>query len=57
MWSNPQLRIWSHLLKKYLIENFIFLCSGVGHVTCISKGLETKFLDLDLETNILRKDQ
>ena len=25
MWPNPQLlRIWSHLLKKSLIENFIF---------------------------------
>ena len=23
------LRIWSHLLKKSLIENFIFLCSVV----------------------------
>ena len=22
-----KLRIWSHLLKKYLMENFIFLCS------------------------------
>ena len=22
------LRIWSHLLKKTLMENFIFLCSG-----------------------------
>ena len=23
-----KLRIWSHLLKKYLMENFVFLCSG-----------------------------
>ena len=23
------LRIWSHLLKKSLMENFIFLCSAV----------------------------
>ena len=23
-----KLRIWSHLLKKYLMENFIFLCSA-----------------------------
>ena len=22
------LRSWSHLLNKYLMENFIFLCSG-----------------------------
>ena len=27
MWPNPQfLRIWSHLLKKSLMKNFIFLC-------------------------------
>ena len=25
------LRIWSHLLKKSLIENFIFLCSAKWH--------------------------
>ena len=24
------LRIWSYLLKKYLIENFDFLCSGLS---------------------------
>ena len=24
MWPNPQLRIWSYLRKKSLIENFIF---------------------------------
>ena len=24
------LRIWSLILKKYLMENFIFLCSGSG---------------------------
>ena len=23
-----KLQIWSHLLKKFLMENFIFLCSG-----------------------------
>ena len=26
-----KLRIWSHLLKKYLMENFIFLCSDCKH--------------------------
>ena len=25
-----KLRIWSHLLKKSLMENFIFLCGGTG---------------------------
>ena len=29
------LRIWSHLLKKSLMENFIFLCSVI-----IKKGSE-----------------
>ena len=28
MWSNPQLRIWPHLLKKSLMENFIILSSA-----------------------------
>ena len=26
------LQIWSHLLKKSLIENFIFLCSVCSHL-------------------------
>ena len=31
MLPNPQdLRIWSHLLKKSLMENFIFLCSEIS---------------------------
>ena len=29
MRPNPKLRIWSHLLQKVLIENFIFLCNGL----------------------------
>ena len=27
---HSSLRIWSHLLKKSLMENFIFLCSGIN---------------------------
>ena len=26
-WENRNLRIWLHLLKKFLMENFDFLCS------------------------------
>ena len=37
MWPNPQeLRIWSHLLKKSLIENFIF-CAVICLQKCIEK--------------------
>ena len=32
MWPNPQeLRIWSHLLKKSLMENFIFCAMYLKH--------------------------
>ena len=34
------LRIWSHLLKKFLTENLIFLCSDRG----INKGLTQQML-------------
>ena len=45
--SSPvkKLQIWSHLLKKSLMENFIFLCSGtcwnivwMCEIRCISKN-------------------
>ena len=34
MWPNP--RIWSHLLRKCLMENFIFLCKVSSEFTCES---------------------
>ena len=34
MWPNPQkLRIWSHLLKKSLTENFIFCAVKLGYLS------------------------
>ena len=42
-----KLRIWSHLLKKSLTENFIFLCSG-----WYTKGVKF-FKTLNLITNIV----
>ena len=36
------LRIWSHLLKKSLMENFIFLCS----VICISNQTVRNFIHI-----------
>ena len=32
-----KLRIWSHLLKKSLMENFIFLCSVCSFYCCLVK--------------------
>ena len=37
-----KLRIWSHLLKKFLMENFIFLCSENSRVFCFSKTKRIK---------------
>ena len=40
MWPNPFLRIWSHFLKKSLIENFIFcavLEVGTLHIFSLLK--------------------
>ena len=31
-----KLRIWSHLLKKFFMENFIFLCSDFSKISEIS---------------------
>ena len=44
MWPNPQdLWIWSNLLKKSLMKNFIFLCSGYfGNVRMNKKPLKCK---------------
>ena len=37
MWPNLQETAgWSHLLKKYLMENFIFLCSGLQKMSPVA---------------------
>ena len=38
-----KLRIWSHLLEKSLMENFIFLCSGGSSLTSLSQILQSSF--------------
>ena len=38
-----KLRLWSHLLKKFLIENFSFLCS-VWWLKCLLITFAIKFL-------------
>ena len=37
MWPNSQLRIWSHLLKKSLKENFIFYAVDKRHLSLSNK--------------------
>ena len=42
------LRIWSHLLKKSLMENVIFLCSVLKTLVNLSKIRKQKSKDLQL---------
>ena len=49
-----KLRIWSHFLKKFLMENCIFLCSVISNpVTCDMRSFATTvhdcMLDMDLD--------
>ena len=37
MWPNPQLQIWSHLLKKSLMENFIFCAVYESFMLIVTK--------------------
>ena len=39
-----KLRIWSHLLKKSLMENFIFLCCVMFDLTLVSPYNNSKIL-------------
>ena len=52
------LRIWSHLLKKSLMKNFIFLCSVakicILHVWMGSEFAFVVFLLLNLDKDILK---
>ena len=58
MWPNPQLLIWSHLLKKSLMENFIFCAVGIDcgiarlqlqiPGSCLS-GLKIPFIEQNYE--------
>ena len=42
--------------EEILNRKLHFLYDGVRHVTCVPKGLETNFVDLNFKTNILKKD-
>ena len=46
--SGTAMRIWSHLLKKSLMENFIFLCSVVRAKKVHFKEL-VKFVGIQLQ--------
>ena len=45
------LRIWSHLLKKSLMENFMFLCSG-NDVDDVKSGLICNMIKLRMTRSI-----
>ena len=51
MWPSF-LRIWSHLLKKYLIENFTFFCSEIFW-SIVSKLIKTHFTIQSSSINLI----
>ena len=48
-----KLRIWSHLMKKFLIKNFIFLCSDPQVNSRANKKYQYGYLDITVTLNQL----
>ena len=49
--SRKSMRIWSHLLEKSLMKNFIFLCSKIDQ----RMRKHSQHSQVDLEFNLMQK--